>query len=230
MQNLPSHIALIPDGNRRWAKERGLPTFEGHRRGFSQVMAVSRKTRELGIQTFTVWAFSTENWMRTKEEVGYLMRIFSTWINEHLKEMIRDNVRIVHLGRKDRLPDYLKKTLDNAEKKTSHFTKFYQGIALDYGGRDEIVRAIKKIQKSKVKGQSLNEDNFNQFLDTKNIPNPNPDLVIRTSGEMSVSGFLTWQAAYAEYIFYKKYLPDFAPDDLLKCLKEYSSRKRRFGK
>ena len=230
MQNLPGHVALIPDGNRRWAKEHGLPTLEGHRRGFDRVFKMSEQLRKLGVQTFTIWAFSTENWQRTKEEVGYLMRIYATWIDMHLKTALRDQIHYVHLGRRDRLPSYLLKAIENAEQKTGHFTKYYQAVAVDYGGRDEIVRAIKKVQSSKFKVQDLTEENFGKFLDTNILPQPNPDLVIRTSGEQRSSGFLTWQAAYSEYIFHKKYLPDFTDQDVLKCLKEYSRRKRRFGK
>lgn len=224
MDNLPRHIALIPDGNRRWAREKGLPTFEGHRRGFNRVKELAEKVRELGIPVFTVWAFSTENWNRTKEEVDYLMGIYEQWVDENLTKALKDQTRILHIGRKDRIRDSLKKRLINAEKKTKNFNKQYFVVALDYGGRDEMLRAIEK-----NKGKT-DEKTFSQLLDTHELPYPNPDLIIRTSGEQRTSGFMPWQSAYAEYLFVEKYLPDFTADDLEQCIREYSNRQRRFGK
>ncbi len=223
----PHHVALIPDGNRRWAKKKGLPTFEGHRRGFQQVKKLSKKVRELGITVFTVWAFSTENWNRAKEEVNYLMKIYEQWIDENLKEAIKDNVRIIHIGRKDRIPELLRGKLQNAEDKTQKLRKHYFVIALDYGGHDEILRAVEKGKKIESK---ISEEQFETLLDTRDIPYPNPDLIIRTSGEQRSSGFMPWQSAYAEYLFVKKHLPDFTPEDFKKCIDEYLRRKRRFGK
>lgn len=224
------HIAFIPDGNRRWAKAHNLPTFEGHRRGFKRIMKLGEKIRKLNIQIFTVWAFSTENWKRDEKEVNYLMQIYTKWVSDYLKKAIKDHIRIVHLGRKDRIPPALKKSLSTAEEKTKHFDEYFLVVALDYGGRDEIIRAVKKIQNSKFRIQNLDEKTFKDFLDTKDLPYPNPDLVIRTSGEQRSSGFLTWQTAYAEYIFHEKYLPDFTVKDLEQCIKEYQRRQRRFGK
>ncbi len=224
MNNLPRHVALIPDGNRRWAKAKGLPTFEGHRRGFERVKELAEKVTDLGIPIFTVWAFSTENWKRTKEEVNYLMGIYEQWINDNLVKALKDKIRIIHIGRKDRIRQSLRKKIINAEDKTKKFTKQFFVVALDYGGRDEILRAI-----DKSKGK-INEDKFSQLLDTNELPYPNPDLVIRTSGEQRTSGFMIWQGAYSEYMFVKKYLPDFTPADLEQCVKKYMSRQRRFGK
>jgi len=227
---LPKHIAIIPDGNRRWAKEKGLPTLVGHRKGFEALKKIIEKTFDLGITTITVWGFSTENWDRSKEEVGYLMNLFTKMIDEYLKVALEKKIRIIHLGRKDRINTTLKNKIIKAEELTNKFNKNYLCVALDYGGRDEIIRAIKKISSSKFQVSNLIINNFNNFLDSKDLPNPDPDLIIRTSGEMRISGFLIWQAAYAEYIFFKKYLPDFTDLDLVKCLKEYSKRQRRFGK
>ncbi len=227
MDNLPRHIALIPDGNRRWAKEKGLPTFEGHRKGFERVKELTKKVSDLGIEIFTVWAFSTENWNREKKEVDYLMGIYEKWIDENLAKALKDQTRIIHIGRKDRIRESLKQKLSEAEEKTKTFTKQYFVIALDYGGKDEVLRAIEKGNNQR---QKLDEETLDRFLDTKVLPYPNPDLIIRTSGEQRTSGFMIWQGAYSEYFFVKKYLPDFTADDLEECIKEYSSRHRRFGK
>ncbi len=228
--NIPKHIAIIPDGNRRWARERGLPTFYGHQKGFNQSINLSKKARELGIKILTFWAFSTENWRRSEEEVNYLMQLYSQMIDKNLKVALDEKIRIIHIGRKDRIPDELRKKIIQAEDKTRDFNRYYLVIALDYGGKDEILRAVKKIQNSKFKSQNLKEEDFNQFLDTRDLPYPNPDLVIRTSGEIRTSGFMLWQTAYSEWIFYPKYFPDFTPKDLEKCIAEYTKRQRRFGK
>ncbi len=227
---IPNHVAIILDGNRRWARERGLPTFEGHRRGFDVAKKIVTKASELGIKILTLWVFSTENWGRAKEEVSYLMNLYEMMIDQSLKEALKEKIKITHLGRKDRLNKNLLKKIVNAEEKTKNFDKYYLNIALDYGGRDEILRTIKAIYNSEFKIQNLDDKSFNQFLDTKNLPQSNVDLVIRTSGEKRTSGFMIWQAAYAEYIFVKKNFPDFTTEDLENCIKEYSERKRRYGR
>ena len=229
MDNLPKHIAIIPDGNRRWAKEKGLPTFEGHRQGFNQSIKLAEKSRRLGIKILTFWAFSTENWKRTKEEISYLMDLYYQMIERNIKDALKEKIRIIHLGRKDRISNKLRLKIMEAEEKTKNFDKYYLVIALDYGGRDEIIRTINKINQSKISVDKLSEEEINQFLDTKDLPYPYPDLVIRTSGEVRTSGFMIWQAAYSEWIFYPKYFPDFSPDDLEKCIEEYKKRQRRFG-
>ncbi len=221
------HVAIIPDGNRRWARSKGLPTFEGHRRGFERLRKLAEYLRKINVQTLTVWAFSTENWNRDKTEVDYLMNIYEKWLEENLKTALKDKIRMIHLGRKDRVKASLRRKLEEVEEKTKHFDRFYLGIAIDYGGRDEILRATQKIRGSKT--ELNNETDMNQFLDTEDFPHPAPDLVIRTSGELRTSGFLTWQAAYSEYIFHPKNLPDFSVDDLKICLDEYENRLRRFG-
>lgn len=226
----PRHVAIILDGNRRWAKEKGLPIFEGHRRGFHATINIGKKARKLGIKVLTYWMFSTENWDRTEEEKTYLWKLLESGINSYLKTALKEQIKIIHLGRKDRIPKYLTDEIKEVEEKTRHFTKYYLAIALDYGGRDDVIRGIKKIQKSVTKIQDLTQETFNKFLDTKDLPYPNPDLIIRTGGEFRTSGFMIWQAAYSEYIFVKKYLPDFTTDDFEKCIKEYSVRQRRFGR
>ncbi len=217
--NVPQHVAVIPDGNRRWAKERGLPAIAGHRRGSEMLIELLDKAKDLNIKIFTFWAFSTENWGRIQTEVANLMKLYEAGINHYLKRALKNKVRFVHIGRKDRLSERLKKTITDAEEKTKTFRDYYFVLALDYGGQDEITRAVKKYG---VK--------FDQFLDTKGLPYPNPDLVIRTSGEMRTSGFMIWQAAYAEWIFIDKYFPDFTPVDFEECIQTYVKRQRRFGR
>lgn len=229
MDNLPKHIAIIPDGNRRWAKEKGLPTFEGHKKGFNQAIEIGKKARELGIKVLTLWAFSSENWKRTKEEISYLMDLYYQMIEINIQDALKEKIKIIHLGRKDRISNKLRLKIMEAEEKTKNFDKYYLAIALDYGGRDEIIRTINKINQSKTSIKNFSEEKINQFLDTKDLPYPSPDLVIRTSGEIRTSGFMIWQAAYSEWIFYPKYFPDFTPFDLEKCIEEYKKRKRRFG-
>jgi len=229
MDNLPKHIAIIPDGNRRWAKEKGLPTFEGHKKGFNQAIEIGKKARELGIKVLTLWAFSSENWKRTKEEISYLMDLYYQMIEINIQDALKEKIRIIHLGRKDRISNKLRLKIMEAEEKTKNFDKYYLAIALDYGGRDEIIRTINKINQSKTSIKNFSEEKINQFLDTKDLPYPSPDLVIRTSGEIRTSGFMIWQAAYSEWIFYPKYFPDFTPFDLEKCIEEYKKRQRRFG-
>lgn len=237
MDKLPNHVAIVPDGNRRWAKKHGLPTFEGHRRGYQRGIEIGRRARAMGIKVMTFWAFSTENWGRQKEEIEYLMKIYNTIIDQYLKDALKDEIRIIHIGRKDRINLTLRKKLSDAEEKTKIFDKYYLAIALDYGGRDEVLRAAQQIQSSylpagmaKIKAQSLTEEVFNNFLDTKDLPFPNPDLIIRPGGEKRLSGFLLWQSEYAEIEFVDKYFPDFTADDFEDCVKEYMNRQRRFGK
>jgi undecaprenyl diphosphate synthase len=229
--NLPSHIAIIPDGNRRWARERGLPTFEGHRRGYQKSIKIARAARKMGIKYLTFWGFSTENWRRSKEEVNLLMSLFKQMIDQSLKDALKEKIKIIHLGRKDRFDERLRLKIEKAEEQTKNFNDYYLMIALDYGGRDEILRTIKKLFRSNFSNDknidNLTEIDFERFLDSKEIPSP--DLIIRTSGEMRTSGFMIWQAAYAEWIFYEKFFPDFTSEDLSKCINEYQNRQRRFG-
>ena len=230
MDKLPKHVAIIPDGNRRWAKEKGLPTLEGHKKGYQQAIEIGRRARRMGIKVLTLWAFSTENWERAKDEVGYLMNIFDFIIDQYLKEALKEKIRIIHLGRKDRINESLRNKIVNAEEKTKNFNKYYLAIALDYGGRDEILRATEQISNFKLKIKNLSEEKFDCYLDTRDLPYPNPDLIIRPGGENRLSGFMLWQSQYSELVFIKKYFPDFTPDDFETCVKEYLDRQRRFGR
>lgn len=227
---VPVHIAIIADGNRRWAKERGLPTFEGHRRGAENVKLLSKRAKAHGVKIITFWVFSTENWKRTVEEIGYLMSLFDTFVDRERKEAIKEKTRIIHMGRKDRIPEALRKKIIQAEEETKHFTNYYFVVALDYGGRDEVIRAVQKIHKDGLSMSNLQESDIDNYLDTKDLPQPEPDIIIRTSGEARLSGFMSWQSAYSEYYFSPLMFPDFGPDKLEEAIKEYGERKRRFGK
>jgi len=229
---IPHHLAIIPDGNRRWAREKGLLTLEGHRRGFEVGIKIARACRDFGIHTLSFWAFSTENWQRSKQEIAYLMRLYHRFLDQFLAEAKKEEVRIIHLGRKDRLEKSLILKLKKAEEETKNYQKHIFNLALDYGGRDEIIRAIEKWRsnsKLKTQNSKLTEEDFSRFLDTANQPYPYPDLMIRTSGELRTSGLLLWQSAYTELYFEKDYFPDLTPEHIKKAILAYSQRQRRFG-
>ena len=224
---MPKHIGLIPDGNRRWARLNGLPDIKGHQRGMENVIEVARATRRLGISFFTLWAFSSENWTRSKDEVAYLMDLYISGLKRLTKEFVKEKVRFRHLGRRDRISKKLLETLQTLEEKTKHFTENNVSIALDYGGIDEIIRAVKKIVKARLDEDKIDENVFKSFLDTKDLPNL--DLIIRTGGEHRTSGFLTFLAPYAEMAFPNVYLPDFNFNEFRKVLVDFQGRDRRFG-
>ncbi len=226
---IPDHIAMILDGNRRWARSRGLPPWEGHRAGYEAIKKVAKAARKMGVHTFTIWAFSTENWSRPKEEIDAILDLLRKGLVEFLKEAKEDKVRLVHLGRKDRFPKDVSELLTRVEKETAHFNKNILNLALDYGGRDEILRAVKAIVADKIPPEKIDENLFASYLDTKGQPYPYPDLFIRTSGEQRTSGYLPWQIAYAEYYFEEEHLPDFTPEKLKEAILDYSRRRRRFG-
>lgn len=227
---IPNHIAMILDGNRRWARSRGLKPWEGHFAGFKAVEALAYASRDLGVHTFTVWAWSTENWERSKEETDQIMNLFRKALKEKEKEFHRDRVALVHLGRKDRLPEDILKELTRIEAETAKYSKNHVfNLAVDYGGRDEIIRATQKAIESGLKSSEITEKTFERFLDSYNQPYPNPDLFIRTSGEQRTSGLLPWQMVYAEYYFNETHLPDFSPEKLREAILDFSRRRRRFG-
>lgn len=242
--SVPRHIAIIPDGNRRWARARGLPTFEGHKRGFEIAPDIFRAAREMGVHTVTVWAFSTENWNRSKQEIRYLMRLYEDFIDRNLADAQQEDVRIYHLGRQDRVPVSLREKIDNAVESTAKNETHVLNIALDYGGHDELLRTLQKIIR-KVKDNELKvgelareEGRFagkypyyylKNYLDTGDQPYPYPELVIRTSGEQRVSGFLSWQLAYSEFYWERSHFPDFTAEKLRRAIVDFSRRRRRFG-
>lgn len=223
--HVPSHVAIIPDGNRRWAEDRNLPAWRGHERGFRQTIALAKEVRRLGIRYLTLWGFSTENWSRSKSEIQKLMRIFQEMARVLRKEAFKHQVAIHHFGRKDRLPGELVTALRELERDTERFSKYHLGLALDYGGRDEILRAIGKLTAQK---QQLSETTVSQALDTNGFPDPS--LIIRTGGEQRLSGMMPWQSAYAELYFSPLYFPDFGPPELRYAIADFSLRQRRFGR
>jgi undecaprenyl diphosphate synthase len=225
---IPNHVAMILDGNRRWARARGLKPWEGHYNGYLAIEKLAKSVRDLGVHTFTVWAWSTENWDRPKEEIDAIMDLFRKALKEKEKEFHKDKVALVHLGRKDRLPEDIRKMLVKIESETAKYKKNHiYNLAVDYGGRSEIVRAIQKVIDDGLK--NIDEVTFEKYLDTHNQPYPNPDLFIRTSGEQRTSGLLPWQMVYAEYLYSDVHLPDFTPEKLKEAILDYSRRRRRFG-
>lgn len=226
---VPNHIAIILDGNGRWARSRGLPATKGHEAGAKALQNLMRASRDLGIHTITVWGFSTENWKRPPKEVFKIMQIIHKALVEDFEEAQKEGVRVVHLGRKDRLPPNVVNLLARTEEKTKHNTKFLLNLALDYGGRDEIIRAVQKVIKDKVPAGKVDEKLFDSYLDTADQPYPYPDLFIRTSGEQRTSGLMPWQMVYTEFYFEQDHLPDMTPEKLKAAILDYSRRRRRFG-
>lgn len=226
---VPSHIAIIPDGNRRWARARGMSTLKGHETGFKMGVELGRAARSWGVHTVSFWGFSTENWDRSPAEVAYLMKLYSKMIDEYLEDAHEEEVKIVHLGRKDRLPKFLVKKIMNAERETQNYSKYIANIAIDYGGHDDIIRAVKLMIDDGVPAEKVNKKLFENYLDTKNQPYPYVDLLVRTSGEQRTSGLLLWQMEYAEMFWEQGHFPSFTPERLKHAILDYSRRRRRFG-
>jgi len=231
MENLPYHVAIIPDGNRRWAKQHGLPLIEGHRRGIDKLRNVLEWGRNLNIRMVTFWGFSMENFDRDKDEVKLLMKLFEQKIDEvNREEVHKHKIRVRVFGRKELLTPKVRERIERFEKETEKYSDYYVNILLAYGGKQEIVDACNSILEDCRKGKlkSVTEENFVGHLYTKEIPNP--DLVIRTSGEHRLSGLMPWQTAYSELYFCPKLWPDFSEQDLKEAVEDYERRKRRFGR
>ena len=224
------HIGIILDGNRRWAKQNGMPSIEGHRRAAYVIEKIITYLRLQGVHTITIWVFSTENWGREQAQVKGLLSLFQEFLEKHSKKAFTEGVRVIHLGRKDRLSESFRKKIGALESASKDFKNGILNVALDYGGRDEIIRAIKEMIESDVNVSNISEELFNEYLDTRDQPHPYPDMIIRTGGEMRLSGFMSWQSAYSELVVLDKYLPDLTIEDIKDVLKEYAHRKRRFGK
>lgn len=224
-KNEIKHIAIIMDGNRRWAKERNLPSAVGHKKGVDALKATMRACDDFGIKYLTVYAFSTENWNRKPEEVNFLMDLLGQTLKNELKEMHENNVVISFIGDISQLSDKLQKILANAVETTKNNTGVNLQIAFNYGSRAEIKKAIQEIVDSGIK--EITEDLISKHLYTANIPDP--DLLIRTGGEMRVSNYLLWQIAYSEFIVLKEFWPEFNKEMLAKCIEEFNKRNRRFG-
>lgn len=225
---IPSHIAIILDGNRRWAKERGLPTFFGHRKGMDNAKKIVLYAQKAGVKVITMYAFSTENWSRSEKEVNYLMKLFENYIDKYIDDYHKRGIKFRHIGSLKELPASLQKKLKNAIELTKNNTGIVANLALNYGGRDEIKRTVQKLVEDGVRAKDITTDLINENLDTAGLPDP--DLIIRTSGEQRTSGFLIWQGAYSELYFPKVHWPDFNEKEFDKAIAEFNKRQRRFGK
>lgn len=223
---LPSHIAIIMDGNRRWAKKRGYPLFYGHKKGVETVKKIVKACRKIGINYLTLYTFSTENWKRTKREVFLLMKLLKEAIKSYSEDLLKNDISLKISGRIYEFPEDLRKELENSLSKLSGCKSMVLNIALNYGGRQEIVDAINRCILDGIK--KVNEEEIAKRLYT--YPLPDPDLIIRTSGEMRISNFLLWQSAYSEFFISEKYWPDFEERDLYRAIIEYSKRERRMGR
>lgn len=224
---LPLHLGIILDGNRRWAKESGLNSLMGHRRGLNNLEKISQAAFKKGIKVVTVFAFSIENWKREEKEVSYLIKLFKTFVKKETNKLQSQGIKIKFFGRLSDFDKELRDDMKRVEKESQNNKLRQLNICLSYSGRDEVVRAVNKIIK-KQPGQEISEQLINDNLDSRGISDP--DLIIRTSGEQRLSGFLTWQSSYSEFYFSQKYWPDFAVKDLEIALADYAQRKRRFGK
>ncbi len=228
---IPKHIAFIMDGNGRWAKQRGLNRTAGHREGVKRVKEIIRGSGQLGIEVVTFFAFSTENWSRPKNEVSVLMRYLDNFLGKEINELHKNNMRFMVIGRGDPVPKYLQAKIKKAQEKTIGNTGLKVVLAINYGGRQEIMDAARQFAKDVLAGKvdidGLEEKLFSNYFYTAGIPDP--DLLIRTSEEMRISNFLLWQLSYSEFYFPKKYWPDFGINDLKEAIKEYQTRERRFG-
>ena len=229
--NFPEHIAIIMDGNGRWANKRGLPRTAGHKKGVEVVEEIIEAAARLNIKVLTLYAFSTENWIRPKKEVGMLLHALANLLKSKINLLMRNNIRLQAMGDLDSFSPSLKKALESTQKKTSQNTGLIVNLALNYGSRNEIVSAVRQIAQRVSKGildiKEIDSDLFGQFLFTKDLPDP--DLLIRTSGEQRISNFMLWQLSYAELYFCPKLWPDFTKEDLRKAIEEYQTRERRFG-
>jgi len=224
---VPRHVAIIMDGNGRWATKRGLPRLAGHDAGTENIRRITAKAVDLGIQYLTLWAFSTENWRRPADEVEHILHVLSDSIGPETEALDRSGAQLRHIGSLDELAPGLRNAIHASIDKTHHNDKIVLTIAFNYGGRAEILRAVKQMLADQVKPEDVNEELFASYLYTCDLPEP--DLIIRTSGEMRISNFLLWQAAYAEWYFTPTLWPDFGPDDLEAAVREFRRRDRRFG-
>ena len=227
LPTVPEHVAIIMDGNGRWARARGLPRLEGHRAGTESIRRIIEGCVEVGIKILTLYAFSTENWRRPGDEVAGLMEILGEVIDRETAELHANGVRLRHIGSLDGLPPGLQERVLYAVSLTRHNTRLTLNVAFNYGGRAEIVEAARRLIRDGRRPEELDEDVFGSYLYTGDLADP--DLIIRTAGEMRLSNFLLWQAAYAEYWCTPTYWPDFDKDELVRAVREFGHRQRRFG-
>ena len=223
----PSHVAIIMDGNGRWAIEKGLPRIAGHKAGVNTLKNIVKKSSEIKIKFLTLYAFSSENWNRPESEISDLMELLKLYLNNEAKQLLKNDVKLIVIGRRDRLEASIIDKINYLEEKSKNNKGLNLVIALDYGGREDIRQAFIKILNNYNNESDISLELIGKNLMTKNIPDP--DLIIRTSGEYRISNFLLWQSAYSEYVFVKCYWPEFNNDEYLKALEEFKSRERRFG-
>lgn len=232
---MPVHVAVIMDGNGRWAKEKGVPRLAGHNAGMKAMKKIVDHSDKLGIKYLTVYAFSTENWKRSIEEVSGIFKLLVTWVASDLKGLIDNNVKVKVLGDYSALPEDAVKSLEKTLEATKNNTGLQFNIALNYGGRDEITKAVRaigeKVKQGLMEPEDINEESIaaELFTGVLQADVPDPELIIRTSGELRLSNFLLWQSAYSELVFPDVYWPDFTPEEYEKALEDYQSRERRFG-
>ena len=229
--NLPKHIAIIMDGNRRWAKKRNLPVALGHKEGAKTLEKIVRYANKIGIKYITEYAFSTENWKRTEEEVNSLMTLFQNYLDDYSKRADSENIKVKIIGSRENLSNKMIDKIEKCMERTKNNTGITFNIALNYGGRDEIVAAVKeiaqKVKQNEIEIKDITEELISSNLYTKG--QPDPDLLIRTSGELRLSNFLPWQLVYTEFLFVDKYWPDFSEADLDEAISVYQKRNRKFG-
>ncbi|MFC1721070.1 polyprenyl diphosphate synthase [Patescibacteria group bacterium] len=229
-KNIPKCIGIILDGNRRWAKEKGLATFEGHNEGYENLKRCVSWMKEAGVENLIAYAFSTENWKRKEDEVSILMKLLERMVIAEAEELKKEEVRVKFIGQRNKFSQKIQDGMEKLEEDTAHFTKYTLAICVSYGGRAEILEAVKKIvtEKNKDEIENLNEEDFSKYLWTKDVPDP--DLIIRTGGEQRLSNFLPWQSTYSESFFTETKWPDFSQKELIEILNKYSERERRRGK
>ena len=225
---IPQHIVLFPDGNRRWAKQKGLHTLEGHKQGYNNLLDFSEWCKNRGVKALTAFGFSTENWNRSEEEVNYLMKLLENCLLDNMAKYDKDGVRVRVIGQRERLPKSLQEAITKTEEATKNNKNLFLNLAISYGGKWDILNAVKKIVKEGIPVEDINEELFESHLSTKGLPAP--DFIIRAGGEMRMSNFVLWQAAYSELYFSPKFWPDFTEEDLDIALAEFDKRSRRFGK
>jgi undecaprenyl diphosphate synthase len=229
--NIPKHVAIIMDGNGRWAKERGLPRVAGHRSGLKTVKKIAKAANQVGVQVLTLYAFSTENWKRPKEEVDYLMSLPQEFFPQEIDELINNNIRIRMTGSQENLPEKTLKPIMEAISRTANNTGMILNFAVNYGSRNEIIQGFKRmyadLKAGKLSEDEITEELVDRYLQTCGLPDP--DLLIRTSGELRISNFMLWQLAYAELVFVKDFWPDFTEEHFFAAIAEYQQRVRRYG-
>lgn len=231
LDNIPEHIAIIMDGNGRWAKQKGLPRIAGHHSGMKTVKKITIAANDLGVKYLTLYAFSTENWKRPKEEVEFLMKLPQQFLELEIDELMENNVQVRVMGDQEQLPPYTRKAVEEAMRKTANNDGLVLNFALNYGGRLELLEAVKSIAQQVERGKlqigQIDEQLFSSYMQSKDMPDP--DLLIRTSGEIRLSNFMLWQLAYSEFYFTDVYWPEFTEAHFIAAIQEYQRRARRFG-